>query len=225
MTTRSTILDVFVHWSFLAPNSSPTPNPKVSRMPTNLKEMLHTYTNEAFLEGEVTTKMTLSKLQNLLQKVVSDKDHFCQDQYTYVLDSNRFHTKTTIYGITSTEACIHFEGECKLSANLINRELQPIKTEKDWKNAINAAQEIIVTPPAPSTSTRRRKTTPILQNRILHVVVLATKHKVKTTSKKKRPTPSLHSELQPKKKKQHDHFRFKVDSLLVEIHSPIALLK
>ena len=157
MPTRSTILDIFVHWTFLAPNSNLTLNPKVSWMPTNLKEMLSKYKDEAFLEGNVSTRMSLSTLQNLLQKVVSDKDHFSQDQYTYVLHPSCFHTKTVIYGIISTDACIHFEGECKSSSNLINREMQAIKTENNWKNAINVAQEIIETPPALSTSTMRKK--------------------------------------------------------------------
>ena len=71
--------------------------------------------------------MKLSTLQRLLEKVITDKDQFKQDQYTYVLDPSRFTTKTVLYGITSTDANVQYEGASKSSSNHINKEIQRLE--------------------------------------------------------------------------------------------------
>ena len=64
-------------------------------------------------------------------------------------------------------------------------EMQPIATEDDWKQAINAAHEVFEKP-ASKKEASNKKTKPKLQDRLLHVVVLATTYKVKVPAASKR---------------------------------------
>ena len=130
--------------AFLPPSSNPSLNPKVTWMSSNLKEIIGKYTNVSFLNGEVTSRMKLSALQNLLQKVISDKDHFNRDQHTYVIDSSYFCIKTVIYGIIPTLLMLISIMRVPVSLHLLTslERCKQSESKSNRKKTTNAAQQI-----------------------------------------------------------------------------------
>ena len=199
--------------------------PKVVQYPNDLKTMLEKCKDQAYLAADINNKISRSHLLSLLEKVLADEGHFPTSRFTYSLDHERWNTKTVLYAITSDDANIKFNDPGKSSATKINREMKAIQSEEDWALAIKAAQETYDEETnSQSKPSKKNKKNPTLLDRQVHIIVLATKYKVKlpTGSRRKRPTPSLSSEKSNKQQKKN-HFRFKMNSLLIEVHCSIAL--
>ena len=65
-------LDIYVHSQFVTLATS-IPNPKVTNLPLKLKDMID---KELHHPDDVSTRMTLSTLQEMLKDVVDDEKYF-----------------------------------------------------------------------------------------------------------------------------------------------------
>lgn len=152
--TRGSILNICIHWQFVKPGAL-NAKLKVIQCPSDMKDMLEKCDEESHLANDVNNKISRSSLLSLLETLLSKEEHFKTDQHTCSLEPDQFLSKTVLCATTSPDANIKHDGPNKSSSNKLNKEMQAIRSEADWKKATQAAEETFED--NTKTSTRKKR--------------------------------------------------------------------
>ena len=216
--TRSRKLDIYIHWQTVSPKIK-IPKVRAANYPVKLKDLIDP---EIYHQDDVDSRMTFDQLKGMLISVINDEKHFStNNNYIASFYPAQFMPKTAIYGLLSTEQKIDFESSSQLK---INRALNPILDDVNWEQAINASKKLLK--PVKADASKRNKV--IFLGRRLDIVVLVTLGKLMVPKKRKAtPTIAIESTTATKKAKKKEatpsYFRFKIESLQIDVFPPIVL--
>ena len=213
--TRNSLLDIDVHWQFVSSGTN-CPLPKTTQCPIKLKKLID---DEEHTADDVNTRISFDTLYTILDNIVSDpsNDFVDRSEYEYTLRPAQFVTKTVIYANTETKGL-----NLKKSRGKFNNSLKSVLSDEDLRAAIELATceyEPLKKRDTRSTNQAAIKVQGKLVSRTLNIVVFVTKQR----KKKRQAIQSI--QIEKTQKKQKKNFRFKINSLLVQIFSPIITEK